>query len=104
MFQKGQPKPTNSGRKKGVKNKNKILKVSDFILESEINIAKELYDAIQKIEDPVQKVKALLDFYKFIDAPVKEKVSEDQDEVAEPVDSVLSTQNILNMTREPKDG
>lgn len=72
-FQKGQSKPPKSGRSKGVKNKNKIIRIADFIQTENINLAQELYEAIQSIADPVAKTKALLDFYKFIDAPVKER-------------------------------
>lgn len=94
-FEKGQPKPPDSGRKKGVPNKKKIIKVSDFILNENKDIAKEIYDVIQTIQDPVAKCKALFDFYKFVDAPVKEKEVEQE---ADPTESII-TSDILKAVK-----
>lgn len=90
-FEKGQPKHPSSGRKKGVGNKKKILKVADFILREDKDIAREIYETIHSIQDPVAKTKALMDFYKFVDAPVKEKEVEDDSSD----NSEASTANIL---------
>lgn len=96
-FKKGDPKPANSGRKKGAKNKRKILKISDFILSQNINIAQELYLAIQSIPDPIAKAKALMEFYKFVDAPVKEKEAEGETQ-DQPTD--LPPSDILTLVGE----
>lgn len=97
-FKKGDPKPKGSGRTKGIKNKAKLIKIADFVLDNEIDLAKELYQSIQKIEDPVAKTKALMEYYKFIDAPVKEKVAEAEDEESASDESIDAPINILALT------
>lgn len=97
-FKKGDPKPRGSGRTKGTKNKAKLIKIADFVLDNEIDLAKELYQSIQTIQDPVAKTKALMDYYKFIDAPVKEKVAESEDEESDLTESMDESVNILALT------
>lgn len=69
-------KPEGSGRKPGVKNKKHVLKLSDYIIDNDINIAKYIWDTINTIDDPVQKTKALFEYYRYIEAPFKEKTDE----------------------------
>lgn len=46
-FQKGNPKPANSGRKKGSLNKKKIPKVADFLAQKDINPAEQILSIIE---------------------------------------------------------
>ena len=89
-FKKGQPKHPDSGMKKGQKVKNKIIKISTFLAESNINIAKELYDCIQSIQDPVAKSKMLLDYYKFVDAQMKESIVDSNEFEPEEPSTLIS--------------
>lgn len=76
-FVKGAPRPPNAGRKKGSKNKKTLLKVSDYLLQNNINIAQEIWASIQLINDPVDKTKLLLDLLRFVEAPKKEETTDD---------------------------
>ncbi len=46
-FEKGTPKPANSGRKKGSLNKKKIPKVADYLAEKGVNPAEEILDILE---------------------------------------------------------
>ena len=72
-FKKGEPRPLGAGRKKGSVNLKKVLKLSDYLKDNDINISKDIYETIMQIDKPSERAKALLDLYRFVDAPVKEK-------------------------------
>ncbi len=90
MFKPGHQKI--GGRKKGSVNKTKIIRIADYLSENNINLAKEIYENIQKISEPSLKHRALLDYYKFVDAPIKEKteVSSDEEQQEEQSADILS--------------
>ena len=65
-----------------------MLKLSELIVEGEIPLAKILFDACMAIDEPEPRFKALLDLYKFIEAPAKAR---DLDEMeADPEDTPAS--------------
>lgn len=45
-FQKGNPKPTNSGRQKGTPNKRKLEKVADILAAEGVHPAREIFKLI----------------------------------------------------------
>lgn len=79
-FKPGQSKPAGSGRAKGTKNKKKVVKITDFIAEREINLPDRILSTIDSIQDPAVKAKLLIEYYKFIDAPLKDKSLTDESE------------------------
>jgi hypothetical protein len=94
-FKKGDPKPPGSGAVKGQKYKKKILKISDFVRESEVPIAEQIWNTIQTIEDPIQKSKLMLEYYKFVDAPVKERTNDEESILEESTTDLISLVNNL---------
>jgi hypothetical protein len=91
-FQKGVPRPANAGRKKGSKNKKKIMLVDEFIRSQDINIAGQWYAAVLEIEKPAERAKALSEIYRYLDAPVKEKLSIEDEEETESTGSEASAE------------
>lgn len=94
MFKPGHSKV--GGRKKGTPNKSKIVRIADYLSENNINIAKEIYDNIQKISEPSLKHRALLDYYKFVDAPIKEKIQETEEE---SIQEEETSEDILSLVK-----
>lgn len=83
-FQKGHPKPPNSGRKKGVKNKRKLLSVEDFFVERGIHPLDLLFRYVEEISNPTDKAKIMLELLQYWAPKYKATVpSEEDDETIE---------------------
>lgn len=50
MFQKGQPRPPNAGRKKGTKNKKRVPLVTEYLASRGINPINEILKLIPELE------------------------------------------------------
>lgn len=87
-FKPGTPKPANSGRKRGTANKKTILRVTDFVANNDIEIAAKIWEAIEAIETPVERAKALLALYKFIEPEAKEPLGSDDEEPDSSLDII----------------
>lgn len=94
-FQKGMPKPAGSGIKKGGKHKKKLLKIDDFLRTTEKDLAREIYETAQAIDDPEKKAKILLELYSFIDTKPKEKTS-DEEQTSQDVEPASILEIISN--------
>lgn len=81
LFEKGQPRPANAGRKKGSKNIKRIPKVADYLADKGINPAEEILrileedakkdEADRKI-GPFGRIEIMLDLLSYCQAKPKE--------------------------------
>lgn len=69
-FQKGHPKPANSGRKKGVRNKSKIARVQDVLDENKLNPVQALLDLLPHLE-PKDQARVWSDLLTYCEAKPK---------------------------------
>lgn len=102
-FEKGQPKPESSGRKKGTPNKKKIVKVADLLAEQNINPAEKILNIIPTL-DPEDQVKAWLDLLSYCEAKPKDQGPDgdgDDDNDPDELDEV-PLDNILEIYRKAK--
>lgn len=76
-FTKGQPKPLNSGRKLGVKNKKRIIKAADVLASKDINPVEEMLKLMPELSprDQIETWKFLLS---YIEAKPKDSSIEDE--------------------------
>lgn len=81
--------PKTGGRSKGTPNRGTILRIAEFVASNDIEIASKIWSTIEAIEEPADKAKALLQFYKFIEPEAKESLT-NEDVEAEPPTDVLS--------------
>lgn len=88
-FKPGDAKPKTSGRTKGTPNKKKLLRITDYVKENGINIAETIWLAIQEIDVPDLRVKALIQYYKFLEPEAKDPITDEAAEQEEEID--LST-------------
>lgn len=76
-FYKGMPKPANSGRKKGVPNKTKLIRVADLLAQKAINPVEEIM-ALMPDMRPEAQAKVWLELLSYCQAkPKEEPVDED---------------------------
>lgn len=80
-FQKGQPRPLNSGRRAGIPNKKKVLKAADVLAAQDINPAQKILDNISGLTNPMDIHKAWLDLLSYCQA--KPAITEDDEQEAE---------------------
>lgn len=82
--------PGNPGRPKGIKNKKKVLKVNDFLVRENIDVAKEWWLTIQQITNAKDKSDAINQYYKFVGAPPKQDVEAEEPEPSAESADILS--------------
>lgn len=58
-FQPGQPRPEGAGRKKGAKNKKKVMRVEDVLVEKGVNPVEEILKTLPDLK-PAERVETLL--------------------------------------------
>lgn len=66
----GPRQPKTGGRVAGTPNKKKLLKLSDFLIEKDINLAERIWSRIELVEEPAEQAKLLLQLYKYVEAPL----------------------------------
>ena len=69
-FKPGQPKSPNSGRKRGVKNRKKLIPVEEILATANFNPAEELMKVLPTL-DPLDKAKILLQLLDYYCPKVK---------------------------------
>lgn len=79
MFQKGQSKHPNSGRKKGVGNKKKLKKVAQILADQGIDPVANILDLMDELESPRDKINAWFDILSYCQAKPKEYDPDDDD-------------------------
>lgn len=77
-FQKGMPRPINSGRKKGSKNKKKIARVSDVLTEKDINPAEKILELIPFLDEK-DAIEAWFDLLSYCQSKPKQVEEEEID-------------------------
>lgn len=98
QFQKGNPKPPNSGRKKGTPNKKKLKKVAEVLAESGIEPASEIIKEIALMDEPKDRAKAWCDLLAYCEA--KPKAGELEDEAFDPEDfKEIETADLLSLVK-----
>lgn len=85
--------PKTGGRAPGTPNKKTLLKLSDFLIEKDINIAAEIWANVALITDPTEKAKMLLNLYKYTEAPPASSAPQ------EPVDAPQSPCDIISIVK-----
>lgn len=76
-FQKGMPRPANAGRKKGSKNKKKLLRVAELLAEKDINPVDKVLRLIEHME-PKDAAKAWLELLSYCQTKAREDESGDE--------------------------
>jgi hypothetical protein len=74
-FIKGQPKPLNSGRRQGVRNKKTISKTSDILLNEGLNPTQELIKLLPEL-NARDKIDVWKYLHSFTESKPKIKVSD----------------------------
>lgn len=96
-FVPGQPKPANSGRRKGTPNKKTVLRVSDVLAEKGINPTEKILELLPKLKESEQ-IHVWFELLSYLEPkPAPEKKDED-----DPGDAGedLTTEQILDMVRD----
>lgn len=97
-FQKGTPKPANSGRKKGTPNKARLKRVAELLAEAGVNPAGEIMDCIALMDEPKDRAKAWADLLAYCEAKPKAK-----DAPAEEIDPEqfgdLTNEDLLKLVK-----
>lgn len=89
----GPKQPKTGGRVAGTPNKKTLLKVSDFLIEKGINLAERIWAKIELIDDPAEQVKAMMQLYKYVEAPLAPAAPQ------EPVDAPQSPCDIISIVK-----
>ncbi len=89
----GPKQPKTGGRTAGTPNKKTLLKVSDFLIEKGINLAERIWAKIELIDDPAEQVKAMMQLYKYVEAPLAPAAPQ------EPVDAPQSPCDIISIVK-----
>lgn len=69
-FQKGDPKPPGSGRKKGQPNRITLLRVEDFLNTKGIHPVQKILDLLPTL-DPADQVKTWLHLMKYVEPELR---------------------------------
>ncbi len=85
--------PKTGGRAAGTPNKKTLLKLSDFLMEKDINLAERIWSKIELIDDPAEQVKAMMQLYKYVEAPLAPAAPQ------EPVDAPQSPCDIISIVK-----
>lgn len=89
----GPKQPKTGGRVAGTPNKKTLLKVSDFLIEKGINLAERIWAKIELIDDPAEQVKAMMQLYKYVEAPPAPAAPQEQ------VDAPQSPCDIISIVK-----
>lgn len=89
----GPKQPKTGGRVAGTPNKKTLLKLSDFLIEKGINLAERIWAKIELIDDPAEQVKAMMQLYKYVEAPLAPAAPQ------EPVDAPQSPCDIISIVK-----
>ena len=105
-FQKGMPRHPNAGCKKGVKNKNKVVKVADYLSEKGINPIQEILDQIELLDDGFTKLRAWFDVLSYYQGKPRDVVEDDSssdDDLLEDFKDITSEQ-LLKIVKRDTEG
>lgn len=85
-FKPGQPPPPNSGRKKGTKNRKKVLKVAEYLAIHDITPTEEI---IKLIHSGTLRPGEIMDAWKFLQSyteakPTPKTPGQDEPTIEEP--------------------
>jgi hypothetical protein len=69
-FKKGMPRPPNAGRKKGSKNKKKILRVEEVLLESNFHPIQHILNLLPELT-PSEQTATCLKLIKYLQPELK---------------------------------
>ena len=69
-FKPGDPKPPNSGVKKGQKQRRTLLRIEDFLLDKKIHPVQKILDLLPQLE-PADQVKTWLQLIKYVEPELK---------------------------------
>lgn len=94
-FQKGDPKPTGSGMKKGQKTK-KTVWLRETLDSVKFNWEQELSNAYA--EKDYKKIELLQQLIPYLNPKIKEKEVDHEDDSDNSAESSVSTDNILKIT------
>jgi len=89
----GPKQPKTGGRVAGTPNKKTLLKLSDFLIEKGINLAERIWAKIELIDDPAEQVKAMMQLYKYVEAPLAPAAPQ------EPADTPQSPCDIISIVK-----
>lgn len=96
-FKKGDPKPANSGRKKGTPNKKKLKKVSEALAEQGLDLVAQILAEIPLLEDK-DRMRAYFELLSYCEA--KPKFTEEGPGDIDPEEfEDVSTENLLELVK-----
>ena len=95
-FKKGDPKPSNSGRKRGTPNKVRVLRVAEVLAGNKINPVQEIISLLPNLE-PRERVKTLLELISYLEVkPSIYEPIEDHEEETQPAEAA-TTADLLSL-------
>lgn len=87
MFKKGEPRHINSGRKKGSKNKKRLIKAAELLAERDINPVEKILNIIPGL-DPKDQARAWLDLLSYCQAKPTQNDADDSDDTVNPEEAL----------------
>jgi hypothetical protein len=99
-FQKGMPKPANSGRKKGSLNKKRLKKVAEALAEAGLEPASEIVKEIALMDEPKDRAKAWVELLAYCEAKPKAVEIDPNEDSLNPEDFAdVSTEDLLKLVK-----
>lgn len=102
MFQKGKPRPSNAGRKKGSKNKKKVPRISDFLAQEGINPVDEVLRLLPELE-PRDQAKLWMDIVSYCQ-PKPRAIDFDPDDFNLEEFDAIETSDLLKLVKPQIEG
>lgn len=93
LFKKGQPKPPNSGRKPGSKNKKTLLKAQVFLAERDFHPVEKIIQILPKLS-PKDQADVLLELLQYLEPKRKAQEVPDMPKESEQEELNESDQEI----------
>ena len=97
MFKKGDKRPEGSGRRKGQKSKNRLLRIEEYLAENKINPIQEIITLIPSL-DPEDQVKTWLQLQAYLQPKASEANDPTRQDEEEEDLSSLSEAELISIS------
>ena len=103
-FEKGTPKPPGSGRKPGMKNKKRVSKAVELLVELDLNPTTEILKIIPTLE-PMEQVEIWLELLSYCESKPKSEPETDPEDDPDEMDVLrdVSEETLLKLIRADKE-
>jgi len=79
-FQKGMPRPANSGRRKGTPNKKRLKKAAELFAEAGVHPLEEAMKELQLIDEPKERATLWIKLHEWCEPKAKHVIEEPSDD------------------------